>query len=209
LASSDVVHDSTSGFVANEHIDHTGVTLTAGTGLNGGGTIAASRTFTVDAAQTVITSLFATDIKIGEDDQTKIDFETADTINFYTNNVHEFQMTSGGTFHADADIVAYSSTVASDKKLKTNINDTKYGLSDILKLRGVDFNWKEKFEGKRDVGFIAQEVQEIIPELVKEVDSLGENVGDTHLTVDYAKVVPILVESIRELKKEIDDLKSN
>jgi hypothetical protein len=209
LASSDVVHDSTSGFVANEHIDHTGVTLTAGTGLNGGGTIASNRTFTVDAAQTVITSLFATDIKIGEDDQTKIDFETADTINFYTNNVHEFQMTSGGTFHADADIVAYSSTVASDKKLKTNINDTKYGLSDILKLRGVDFNWKEKFEGKRDVGFIAQEVQEIIPELVKEVDSLGENVGDTHLTVDYAKVVPILVESIRELKKEIDDLKSN
>ena len=44
---------------------------------------------------------------------------------------------------------------------------------------------------------------------MKEVDSLGENVGDTHLTVDYAKVVPILVESIRELKKEIDDLKSN
>ena len=205
----DIVHDNLSGFVANEHIDHSGVTLTAGTGLNGGGTIAASRTFTVDAAQTVITSLFATDIKIGEDDQTKIDFETADTINFYTNNVHEFQMTSGGTFHADADIVAYSSTVASDKKLKTNINDTKYGLSDVLKLRGVDFNWKEKFEGKRDVGFIAQEVQEIIPELVKEVDSIGKNVGDTHLTVDYAKVVPILVESIKELKKEIDDLKSN
>ena len=122
-------------------------------------------------------------------------------------------MTSGGTFHADADVVAYSSTVASDEKLKTNINDTKYGLSDILKLRGVDFNWKEKFEGKRDVGFIAQEVQEIIPELVKEVDTIGtkqgEEGGGTHLTVDYAKVVPILVESIRELKKEIDDLKSN
>jgi hypothetical protein len=208
-----IVHDSLSGFVANEHIDHSGVTLTAGSGLNGGGDITTNRTFAVDAAQTVITSLLATDIKIGEDNETKIDFETADTINFYTNNVHEFQMTSGGTFHADADVVAYSSTVASDEKLKTNINDTKYGLSDILKLRGVDFNWKEKFEGKRDVGFIAQEVQEIIPELVKEVDTIGtkqgEEGGGTHLTVDYAKVVPILVESIRELKKEIDDLKSN
>ena len=210
---SQIVHDSLSGFVANEHIDHSGVTLTAGSGLNGGGDITTNRTFAVDAAQTVITSLLATDIKIGEDNETKIDFETADTINFYTNNVHEFQMTSGGTFHADADVVAYSSTVASDEKLKTNINDTKYGLSDILKLRGVDFNWKEKFEGKRDVGFIAQEVQEIIPELVKEVDTIGtkqgEEGGGTHLTVDYAKVVPILVESIRELKKEIDDLKSN
>lgn len=41
-------HDSLSNFVANEHIDHTGVTLTAGVGLSGGGTIAANRTFTVD-----------------------------------------------------------------------------------------------------------------------------------------------------------------
>ena len=201
-------HDALSNFVADEHIAHSGVTLTAGDGLNGGGTIAASRTFNVDAAQTVITSLFATDIKIGEDDQTKIDFETADTINFYTNNVHEFQMTSGGTFHADADIVAYSSTVASDEKLKTNIDDTKYGLSDIFKLRGVDFDWKREDRG-HDVGFIAQEVQEVIPELVKEVDSIGKDVGNTHLTVDYAKVVPILVESIKELKSEIDELKKN
>ena len=70
-----------------------------------------------------------------------------------------------------------------------------------MKLRGVDFNWKEKFEGKRDVGFIAQ-VQEVLPELVKEVDSIKEDVDETHLTVDYAKVVPVLVESIKELKKK-------
>ena len=44
----DIVHDNLSGFVANEHIDHTSVTLTAGTGLSGGGTIAANRTFNVD-----------------------------------------------------------------------------------------------------------------------------------------------------------------
>ena len=46
-------------------------------------------TFTVDAAQTGITSLFATDIKIGEDNETKIDFETADEIHFYANNVEQ------------------------------------------------------------------------------------------------------------------------
>ena len=40
-----IVHDNLSGFVANEHIDHTSITLTAGTGLTGGGTIAANRTF--------------------------------------------------------------------------------------------------------------------------------------------------------------------
>ena len=66
--------------------DITGVT--AGTGLNGGGSSGAV-TLNIDAAQTGITSLLATDIKIGEDDQTKIDFETADTINFYAANAKE------------------------------------------------------------------------------------------------------------------------
>ena len=52
-------------------------------------------TITVDAAQTGITSLLATDIKIGEDDQTKIDFETADTINFYAGNENQLVLTDG------------------------------------------------------------------------------------------------------------------
>ena len=46
-------HDNLSGFVANEHIDHSGVTITAGTGLTGGGTIAATRTLAVDSAQLI------------------------------------------------------------------------------------------------------------------------------------------------------------
>jgi cytoskeletal protein CcmA (bactofilin family) len=49
----------------------------------------------LDAAQTGITSLLATDIKIGEDDQTKIDFETADTINFYAGNEKQLILTDG------------------------------------------------------------------------------------------------------------------
>ena len=49
-------------------------------------------TFTVDAAQTGITSILATDLKIGEDDQTKIDFETADEIHFYAANAHEITL---------------------------------------------------------------------------------------------------------------------
>ena len=100
-------HDSLSGFVSDEHIDHTGVSVTAGTGLTGGGTIAATRTLNViggdgitanandmaiTPAQTTITSVLAEDIKIGEDDQTKIDFETANEIHFYANNVQTFNM---------------------------------------------------------------------------------------------------------------------
>ena len=72
--------------------DITGVT--AGTGLNGGGTSGAV-TLNVDAAQTVITSLLATDIKIGEDDETKIDFETADEIHFYAANAEQVYVADG------------------------------------------------------------------------------------------------------------------
>jgi hypothetical protein len=51
--------------------------------------------FALDAAQTTITSLFATDIKIGEDDQTKIDFETADQIHFYAANAEQVYVADG------------------------------------------------------------------------------------------------------------------
>jgi hypothetical protein len=58
----------------------------------GSGTLAAAR---MAAAQTAITSLLATDIKIGEDDQTKIDFETADAIHFYAGNQNQIKLTDG------------------------------------------------------------------------------------------------------------------
>ncbi len=64
-------------------------TLFAGTGLT-----ASSSVIGVDAAQTGITSLLATNIKIGEDDQTKIDFETANQINFYSNNAEAMRIDS-------------------------------------------------------------------------------------------------------------------
>ena len=87
----DVVSDS--GTIAID-LDSETLTIAGGTGL---ASSASSNTVTlaVDAAQTGITSLLATDIKIGEDDQTKIDFETADTINFYAGNEKQLILTDG------------------------------------------------------------------------------------------------------------------
>ena len=64
--------------------------FTAGTGVS-----LSTNTLSVDAAQTGITSILATDVKIGEDNETKIDFETADTINFYAGNEKQLILTDG------------------------------------------------------------------------------------------------------------------
>lgn len=121
--------------------------------------------------------------------------------------VERMRIESDGDVHCDADVIAFSSTIGSDRRLKKNIADIKYGLNDVLKLRGVEFDWNRKdYDKKHDVGFIAQEVREVIPELVKRVNGLNNK--DSFLTVDYAKLVPVLVESIKELKQEIKDLKN-
>ena len=74
--------------------------LTAGTGIS-----LSTNTLNVDAAQTGITSLLATDIKIGEDDETKVDFETADEIHFYAANVHQVKLVDNAfTPQADSDV---------------------------------------------------------------------------------------------------------
>jgi len=156
---------------------------------------------------TLTAANFVTSGKIGSSTNDEFfDFGTDAMIKVEIDDVEDFRFADGGTFHANADVIAYSSTVASDRKLKTNIQDTKYGLGDVLKLQGREFDWKREDRG-HDVGFIAQEVQEVIPELVKEVNSIGENDGEKHLTVDYAKLVPVLVESIKELKQEVDEIK--
>jgi len=145
--------------------------------------------------------------KIGKAiDDEYFDFGTDAMIKVMIDNVEDFRFSDGGTFHANADIVAFSTTVASDEKLKTNIAETKYGLDHILRLEPKEFDWKEKLNGRHDIGFIAQEVQEVVPELVKEVEGL--NGEESHLSVDYTKVVPILVNAIKELKEEINELKS-
>ena len=201
-----------SGTNVNATDTNTNTTYSAGTNISLSGT-----TFNVDDAflkndandttsGTITAAGFNTASgKVGDVDDEYIDFGTAGEIQFKIDNVEDFMMADGGTFHANADIIAYSSSISSDKKLKKNIKDVRYGLEDVLKLRGVEFDWKEKLDGKHDIGFIAQEVQEVVPELVKEVDGLNDE--EAHLVVDYAKLVPVLVESIKELKAEIEELK--
>jgi hypothetical protein len=106
----------------------------------------------------------------------------------------------------DGDVVAYSTTIASDARLKENVKDLNYGLKDVLNMRAVSFDWIDKRNGQHDIGVIAQEIEKIIPEVVVEADSLNSD-EDTHKTVDYAKLTSVLIKAVQEQQQQINELK--
>ena len=116
-----------------------------------------------------------------------------------------FRLDMNGNGLFDGDVVAFSTTIASDARLKENVKDLNYGLKDVLDIRPVSFDWKEKRDGQHDIGVIAQEIEKIIPEVVVEVDTL--NSEDTHKTVDYAKLTSVLIKAVQEQQEQINELK--
>ena len=114
---------------------------------------------------------------------------------------------------SSADIIAY----ASDKRLKENITNIPNALDKIKQINGVYFDWKDKTKElgfnpsqKHDVGVIAQEIQAILPEVVTLAPfdyELGKSKsGENYLTVKYDKLVPLLIEAIKEQQIKIDNL---
>ena len=105
------------------------------------------------------------------------------------------------TINAGGDVVAFAS---SDERLKDNIKPIENPLEVISQISGNTFDWnseKQNIYNGKDYGVIAQEIQKVMPELVDTRDS-------GYLAVKYDKIVPLLIESIKELKKEIEELKS-
>jgi len=93
--------------------------------------------------------------------------------------------------------------VDSDKRLKTNIKPLQSALQSVLKLQGITFNWKDETNHRpgQNIGFIAQDVKEIFPEIVSggEKDKEGNEI---YYSIEYATLTPILVEAIKELNTE-------
>jgi hypothetical protein len=117
-------------------------------------------------------------------------------------------LTTGGALHTRDDITAFSTTVTSDKRFKTNIVPLENGLSIVKQLQGVEFDWdKEYAEKGHDIGFIAQDVQKVdkLKSLVK--SSFNIRTEDDALSVSYEKITTVLVEAIKEQQKQIDELK--
>lgn len=114
--------------------------------------------------------------------------------------------TTNGRIDASNDVVAFSS---SDIRWKENIKPIENALDKVSQIGGYEFDWKELSEDERetqhgnvghDVGVIAQEIEKVLPEVVTTRDN-------GFMGVKYEKIVPLLIESIKELKAEIEELK--
>ena len=163
---------------------------TAGTGLDLAGT-----TFSIE------TDLRDGITHVGLDTDDYISFTNNTQIDFYINGSNQFRMEANGDFHADGDLIAYSTTTSSDIRLKEDINVVGNALEKLHKLDGVEFKWKR--DGKASAGVIAQQVQEVLPQAVKQVKDLN---GEEHLSVNYSALTSVLIEAIKELTAKVDRL---
>ena len=105
----------------------------------------------------------------------------------------------------------------SDRRDKTDIEDMTYGLEELMQFRPVTYTWKDRADKGEQLGLIAQEVQEVIPEMVylpendMKTDEEGNMVpvgkpGD-RMGLNYSLFVPILINGVQEQQGQMDDLR--
>ncbi len=135
----------------------------------------------------------------------KVSLGVIETTGAYT-ELAKAQKNGAIVFSVLGNLWANGTTYPSDGRFKKNIQPLQHSLEKILQLQGVSYEMKtdefptQHFDTSTQVGLIAQDVEKLIPQVVSE----GPN---GYKAIDYAKLVPLLIESIKALKQEINDLK--
>lgn len=93
---------------------------------------------------------------------------------------------------------------SSDFRLKTDFESLPYGLKEVLQLQPKQYYWKNKVEQRyKSIGLIAQEAQQVIPEIIHESDDEQQT-----LNISYTELIPVLINAIKEQQKSIETLKN-
>ena len=135
-----------------------------------------------------------------------IHYDTDVGMRFYTNQAEDMRLTDGGDLHVDGNIIGYSSTI-SDQRLKGNINKIDNALDKVMQINGYTFTYNH--DGKQSAGVIAQEVENIMPSAVQSTNLIFNDDNDVEFkTVQYDQLTGLLIEAIKDLKAEIEELKN-
>ena len=170
-----------------------------------GGTVSSPSdlTFSLSPDQRLASNI---DVYVGNDDEYIHFNDGSQHIDFRTGGVIEMRLENDGDLHVDGNITAYSTTV-SDQRLKHDINKIENALDKISQINGYTFIYNE--DGKKSAGVIAQEVENVLPSAVENKSLVfhGQE-GIKYKTVQYDQIHGLLIEAIKELKAEVEELKN-
>jgi len=127
------------------------------------------------------------------------------TIKFYCNSAERMLLEGDGDLHVDGDVIAYSTTVPSDERLKHDIKPIGNALDKVCQLNGVTFTYNT--DGKKSAGLIAQDVEKVLPSAVSETElPLKIDDGQKYKVLQYDQTIGLLVEAIKELTAKVEKL---
>lgn len=135
----------------------------------------------------------------------KVSFGTQTNAGVFTENA-KAERNGAFAFSVFGSIWANGTTYASDERFKKNISPITSPLSKLVQLKGVEYEMKTEefsqqfFTKGRQMGLLAQNVEQVVPEAVQEMNG--------YKGVDYAKLVPLLIESIKELQQKVVELEN-
>ena len=133
-------------------------------------------------------------------------FRSGQSVDLYFNGDKKLETTNDGVIvtgimSATSDVVAYST---SDERLKDNVTPIEDPLAKVISISGNTFNWNSasQYEGKGDTGVIAQEIEAL------DLPGVSTTREDGYKAVRYEKLVPLLIEAIKELSAKVDNLEA-
>ena len=140
---------------------------------------------------------------IGRDTDDYISFVNGTYMDITIAGSNEFRFESDGDFHADGDVYAFSTTVASDENLKKDITIVGDAVSKVEAIKGVTFKWKKS--DAESAGVIAQDVEKVLPEVVKTVQDPD---GNPYKAVNYSGITSVLIEAVKDLSARVKALEA-
>ena len=160
----------------------------------------------IGGAATVAGTMYATG-NIGLDSTDYIAWTNNTQMDFYVNGANDMRLESDGDLHVEGDVVAFSTTIASDPRLKENVEQVTDAVAKVEQLTGYTFDYKH---GGASAGVMSTDVAQVLPSAVTQT-TLPLKTGDEETEYDvvaYDQLHALLIEAVKELSARVKELEN-
>jgi len=160
----------------------------------------------IGGAATVAGTMYATG-NIGLDSTDYIAWTNNTQMDFYVNGANDMRLESDGDLHVEGDVVGFSTTIASDPRLKENVEQVTDAVAKVEQLTGYTFDYKN---GGASAGVMSTDVAKVLPSAVSQ-KALPLKTGDEETEYDvvaYDQLHALLIEAVKELSARVKELEN-